>query len=271
MSPGQGVPMKATYRTELSQYIKHAQPHHRLSHCPIPPPNTHSDTDIRHAPPGRGKPCVPLSLFPSSLSHPSHLFYRQTKTHKKRALPRTQAPCTAAFQWKNAERNFLTPAKWPSKRPCGQKWQTRIEDNTIKVAAEALTAPDCGKTNSRMKPTSGAHVRITFSSFFFFSLPSALRYMRSKLLTCCTLSALEASVRLLHWGGQAHLQLPNQCWNVQWKSFWHRCFMTAKDVISVLFYKLAEGHVWFIPELLILCFGTRGEKSPALLLSCIGK
>lgn len=46
MSPGQGVPMKATYRTELSQYIKHVQPHHCLSHPPSLLFQTHTHTHI---------------------------------------------------------------------------------------------------------------------------------------------------------------------------------------------------------------------------------
>ena len=46
VSPGQGVPMKATYRTELSQYIKHIQPH-RFSHQPcasVKHTHTHTHT-----------------------------------------------------------------------------------------------------------------------------------------------------------------------------------------------------------------------------------
>lgn len=97
MSPGQGIPMKATYRTELSQHIKHVQP--SLSLTPDQSPfQTHPHRLTIQISDGRLEQTLSLCPF-STLC----IFYTQTKTthtdtHRKQTVTSTQTACPLSMK-----------------------------------------------------------------------------------------------------------------------------------------------------------------------------
>lgn len=78
MSSGEGVPMEATYRTELSQDIKHVQPHHSLSPAKFTQTHLHTQTQIADTHQQAGTNFMFHSFFSLCPSHTIFIFYTQT-------------------------------------------------------------------------------------------------------------------------------------------------------------------------------------------------
>ena len=119
--------------------------------------HTHSHTDcvISTHTAGSNKLGFTLPFCP----YPSHtFFYTWTSTHILEANSHWHQNSMSRFQWKNAKRNFLTPAKWPSNRPCGPTWWIKVVDN--KNPTLWLKLWHLASAAKWLQPASDSHVGI---------------------------------------------------------------------------------------------------------------
>lgn len=154
--------------------------------------------------------------------------------------------------------SFLTPAKCPSNCPCGWKWSPKREGYHIKSHSWSSDSSLWQQNNSRTGHTSSAHVRII--------LCSALRYMRTEHLTCCTLPALRASVRLLRRENTCScLIISELCSENHFDTFaswlWFLVY-SPKPLITMLV---------FSSNFLSSCFATRRKKKNSPMYSKANK